>query len=45
MNVIRSHQVPVFLSLDNTESQPTVELQLCENDPIISLYSKRSKSE
>ena len=29
----------VFLSLDNTESQPTVELQLCENDPIISLYS------
>ena len=29
----------VFLNLDNTESQPTVELQLCDNDPIISLYS------
>ena len=37
MNVIL-HQV-LFLNLDNTESQPTVELQLCENDPIISLYS------
>lgn len=29
----------VFLNLDNTESQPTVELQLCDNDPVISLYS------
>ena len=23
------------LNLDNTESQPTVELQLCDNDPIM----------
>jgi hypothetical protein len=29
----------VFLSLDNSESQPTVELQLCDNDTIVSLYS------
>lgn len=29
----------VFLSLDNTESQPTVELQLCDNDTIVSLYN------
>ena len=29
----------VFLNLDNTESQPTVDLQLCDSDPIISLYS------
>jgi hypothetical protein len=29
----------VFLSLDNSESQPTVELQLCDNDTTVSLYS------
>lgn len=29
----------VFLNLDNIESQPTVELQFCDNNTYVSLYS------